>query len=665
MHIPKHLLKQLSKILGQENVLTDEATLLLNGYDCSQSRHRPDMVLTFTDSEQLAPVISLLAQAKIPFIARASATNHAGSCSAVHGGAVLNLAPLNKILSIDTDQKQAVTQPCAITGLLQKEACAAGLFYAPDPASENVCTLSGNLAQNASGARCMKYGNTADNTLAVAFITPNGRTHSLHRDQAGPDWVGLIGGSEGTLGIIKQMTVRLLPAPKHIKTFLTTFSSLEDAIEAVTQLVAQGIIPRCIEAMDQTTVQAVENFCHAGYPTHAQALLILELDGAPKTIARQTPILEAVCRQNNCQTFTAAKTEQEREKLWQGRRAAYSAMVSLAPDVAVGDGTVPRSALPQALKKVREIINRYGITASLLFHAGDGNFHPQIVFDARQSEQVQRVQKALQEILKTCVDFAGTISGEHGIGVQKRALMAYQYDAPTLGLFQKIKKAFDPFHLANPGKIIPLQFAEKARPFQEENPKVQILSAEITRRFNQKLPSLICGQGSEVCPHSPHLLSTQNLDEILEIDKQNFTVTAQAGVKMQTLLKSLQKEKVFARLPALYKGSLGGLIAGKLYPAFTDQIIGLQAILPNGDIINYGGKFTKNAAGYNLCRLFTGSRGRFGVITKVTFKIYATEQKQEPLKKFPSMPADLLFEQVRKEIDPDGLFLPQESKNRV
>ena len=663
MHISKHTLKQLHKLLGKENVSTDEAVLLLNGYDCSQSRHRPDIVLTFTSVDQLVPVISLLGRAKIPFIPRASATNHAGSCSAVHGGAVLNLAPLNHILSIDTDQKTAELQPCVITGDLQKKIKPLGFFYAPDPASEAVCTLSGNLAQNASGARCMKYGNTADHTLAVDFITPDGTEHFLHRKQSGPDWVGLLGGSEGTLGIIKQMTVNILPSPKHIKTFLTTFPSLQQAIQAVTDLVAEGIIPRCIEAMDQITTQAVESFSHAGYPTEAQALLILELDGNLKTIQEQTPILEGICRKNQCQTFTAAKNQQEQEKIWKGRRAAYSAMVSLAPDIAVGDGTVPRSALPQALKKVREIIDKYGVTASLLFHAGDGNFHPQIVFDARQSEQTQRVYKALQEILKTCVDFGGTISGEHGIGVQKRALMAYQYDEATLSLFQKIKQAFDPFNLSNPGKIIPLQFAEKARPFQEENKKVLLVREEIKKRFSSKQPSLICGCGTQVHTKSTHALSVQNLDEVLEIDKQNFTVTAQAGIKIKTLLQALKKENVFAQLPSQYAGSLGGLIAGKIYPAFTNQIIAIQAILPNGDIINYGGKFTKNAAGYNLCRLFTGSMGQFGLITKVTFKIYAAQPKQEILKGFPPFPTDELFKRVKKEIDPDGLFIIEEKKN--
>ncbi|MBQ7908220.1 MAG: FAD-binding protein [Elusimicrobiaceae bacterium] len=657
MYISEHIRKQLQKLLGKENVLTDEAALLLNGYDCSQSRHRPDLVLNLSSVSQLAPVIALLWQAKTPFIPRASATNHAGSCSAIKGGAVLNLNALNRISSIYTSKGFAEVEPCVITGDLQQELESLGFFYAPDPASEKISTLSGNLAQNASGARCMKYGNTADHTLAVHFITPDGKTHYLRHDQPGPDWLGLIAGSEGTLGLIEKMTVKILPLPKHVHTFLTTFPSLEQAIQTVTDLVAQGIIPRCIEAMDRTTTQAVENFSHAGYPTQAEALLILELDGELKTIQQQAPVLEKICQQNKCQTFITAKTEKEREKLWQGRRAAYSAMAALAPDVAVGDGTVPRSALPQALKKVREIIEKYGVFASLLFHAGDGNFHPQLVFDSRQPEQTQRVGKALQEILKTCVDFGGTISGEHGVGVQKRALMAYQYDAPTLRLFQQIKKAFDPANLANPEKIIPVGFEEKARPFQEENKEVLALAQEIKNRFSQKIPSLICGYNPSPKEAFSHALPTDRLRQILEIDKANFTATVQAGIQVNHLAQALEKENTFAKLPPQYTGSLGGLIAAKTYLPFINQLTSIQVILPNGDIVNYGGKLMKNAAGYNLCRLFAGSMGQLGLITKVTFKIYAFPQQAETLSAPFSVPTDDLFIRMKKVIDPEYLFI--------
>lgn len=659
MNIPARAIKRLVRLLGPENVLRDELSLALNGYDCSPSRHQPDMVLTVRDAALLRPLVQILSEEKIPFIPRAAATNHAGSCSAPHGGAVLNLNPLCEIFRIDTAHGRAETSPCSVTGDLQKALAPLGFFYAPDPASEKVSTLAGNLAQNASGARCMKYGNTSDNTLWANFITAGGKEFRLSHNAPGPDWLGLTAGSEGTLGLFKRMCVKILPAPPLIKTFLTTFPSLELAVQTVSDLVARGLIPRCVEAMDQTTTRAVEDFTHAGYPADAPALLIIELDGAAGQIRRDAQTLEELCRQNNCQTFTAARTQAQREELWKGRRAAYSAMAALAPNVAVGDGTVPRSQLPRALKQVRQIIDRYGVTASLLFHAGDGNFHPQIVFDGRSKEQTLLVHKALNEILKSCIQCGGTLSGEHGVGVEKRAVMAVQYSRETLRLFQKIKKAFDPHNLANPGKIIPVGFEDRAACCTEQDAAVLSLAQEIKNRFLQKRRTAVCGANTRLPKARPQeALSALPLNKILDIDTSNYTASAQAGVTVSELIAALKTRNLYAKLPSNYPGTLGGLVSGKVWDDFTSQITGLQAILPDGDIVEYGGKLMKNAAGYNLCRLFTGSVGALGLITKLTFKIYALPQTpQSELKPFALFQPDPLFRAVKKELDPDGLFL--------
>ena len=656
MQISTRVLKRLKNLLGKQNVLTDEISLSLNGYDCSQTKHRPDVLLHISQTAQLLPAVQLLSQEKIPFVVRAAATNHAGSCSAVRGGAVININKLDKIRRIDTARLFAEAEPGAVTAQLQEELTPLNFFYAPDPASEKVCTLAGNLAQNASGARCMKYGNTTDNTLQIQFITPQAERLALSHEQAGPDWLGLIGGSEGTLGVIESLQVKILPSPKCVKTFLTTFPSLECAVQAVTDLVARGLIPRCVEAMDHTTIGAVEKFSRAGYPTDAQALLIIELDGDTQQIKKDALLLEEICQNNQCLRFTAAHTEAERQKLWSGRRAAYSAMTALGPNIAVADATTPRSVLPQALKKVQEIIAKYGITASLLFHAGDGNFHPQIVFNATQKEQTLLVHKALQEILKTCVDFGGTISGEHGVGVEKRAAMAYQYDQSTLRLFQQIKNAFDPHNLANPGKIIPMSYTQTARQHQETDPDVLSLAEEIKNRHRLGKKSIIGGSNT-LLKTQQTILSTQHLNRVLDIDKTNYTATAQAGIKVAELIAALQAQNVYAKLPQDYAGTLGGLTASKICPEFTDQIIGLQAILPNGDFANYGGKLMKNAAGYNLCRLFAGSAGALGLMTRLTFKIYAQPQAVKPLNPFSFEKADILFQRVKKETDPQGLFV--------
>lgn len=658
MTLSARALKRLQHILGPENVCTDDISLALNGYDCSLSIHRPEAVVTVRDVSLLEPLLGLLAREKIPFIPRAAATNHAGSCAAVKGGVVININPLYTIYRIDTARQFAETAPGTVTGDLQEALAPLGFFYAPDPASEKVSTLSGNLAQNASGARCLKYGNTSDNTLSIEFITPQGQTLLLRHDAPGPDWLGLVAGSEGTLGLIKRMQVKILPKPKHIKTFLATFPSLACSVQTVTDLVAQGLIPRCVEAMDHITTQAVENFAHAGYPTDAQALLIIELDGELKQIQQDAQTLQTLCRANGCQTFTSARTEAEREKLWRGRRAAYSAMAALAPNVAVGDGTVPRSQLPAALEQVRSIIEKNGVTASLLFHAGDGNFHPQIVFDARQPQQTRRVHQTLQEILKTCVDFGGTVSGEHGIGVEKRAVMAYQYSKETLRFFQKIKNAFDPGHLANPGKIIPIGFEDKSSSCTPTDPSTLALAQEIKKRFVQKTPTVVTGTNTQLKTSSAQALSSVSLNRILEIDKTNYMAVVQAGVTVRALNAALHAQNVYARLPDNYEGTLGGLIAAKAWPDFTSQLSAIEFIAPNGDLVRYGGKLMKNAAGYNLCRLMTGSAGALGFITQLTFKIYATAQQSTgTLQHFLHAAPDPLFCAVKKEADPDGLFL--------
>ena len=606
MNIPSAVLDHLKKTVGEKNVLTDELSLSLYAYDCSLSRTRPDAVIHLHYSAQIAPVVQTLYTHNIPFVVRASATNHAGSCTALNGGVILNIAPLNHILQINTQAGYALVEPGVITGDLQDRLTPLGFFYAPDPASERVCTLGGNLAQNASGARCMKYGGTIDHILEADVILPNGTSLHLSREDGGPDWIGLFAGSEGTLGILTRLKVKILPAVKHIKTFLVTFPSLSDSVQTVSDLVAQGIIPRCVEAMDQITTRAVEEFAHAGYPMQAKALLILELDGTPTQIEKEAQQLEEICLKNKAQNFIPATTDAARQKLWFGRRAAYAAMARLAPNVMVGDGTVPRSELPRALEKVRYILNKYQLTASLLFHAGDGNFHPQIVFDERNKPDAVRVARAVKEILQACVDCGGTISGEHGVGVEKRAVMAYQYDRPTLDFFTLLKQAADPKNLANPLKLIPVQYAHKARPSQPLEQTVQQLADTIRLHRETHIPCIPLGANTRLKTSAQNTICTLCLNQILEIDKTNYTATVQAGVALNQLAETLKRSNVFCTLPS-GKGTVGGAFASGQFPDFYKQVLGLEALLPDGSYVRYGGKLMKNAAGYHLTRPWESS----------------------------------------------------------
>ena len=636
MKLTPRIKKEFAHIVGPANVQTDALSLSLYAYDCALSRTQPDGVIQVTHAYQIAPLLRICAKHHIPFVVRASATNHAGSCTALRGGVILNVTALNRILQIDTQAGFAVVQPGVITGDLQAALAPLGYFYAPDPASAFSCTIGGNLAQNASGARCMKYGGTLNHVLQAQVVLADGTEVSLSRTQGGPDLIGLLAGSEGTLGIFTQLTVKILPIPKHIQTFLVTFPSLAQSIQAVSALAAHGIIPRCVEAMDKTTLRAVEDFSHAGYPTDVEALLILELDGTPAQIKKESLALEKICREHSAQKLILAKTEQERQQLWQGRRSAYAAMSRLSPNVMVGDGTVPRSQLPAALSRVQQILQNAPLQAGLLFHAGDGNFHPHILFDQRNNFQTRTASQLLQQILKVCVQEQGSISGEHGVGVEKRALMAYQYDGGTLTAMARIKHALDPQHLANPLKILPQHFLEKARLSVLLSAQEEVLQQQLRTWKKEHTSFVIVGQNSKLKTTAQNILSSRSLDQLLEIDTANYTVTTQAGIELTTLCAALKKAKLYSILPDT-KGTLGGLFCAGILPSFYAHVLGIRALLPDGTAVSYGGKFMKNAAGYPLTRLWAGSQGTFGLVTQLTFQVFA--QKQKPVACLPFQPA--------------------------
>ena len=623
MKIPSGLIRRLQNLLGKENVLTDETSLLLYAYDCSLSRTRPDGVLIVRKTSLIAPVVTLLNTYKVPFIARAAATNHAGSCAALNGGFILNLTHLNHLLEINTRQGYAVAEPALITADLQRALAPLGFFYAPDPASAEVCTLGGNAAQNASGARCLKYGGTLDHLLEADVVLPTGEEVHLSRENNAPDWLGLLCGSEGTLGIFTRLKVKILPLQQHIATYLVTFSSLASSIRSVSDLIAQGIIPRCVEAMDKTTTCVVENFSHAGYPTDNQALLILELDGTNAQIKKDEKILQQICENNNALSFSRAKDEDQRHKLWAGRRMAYGAMARLAPNVIVGDATVARSALPEALSKVQQILAQSNIKAGLLFHAGDGNFHPHLVLDERNKPETMYVQKIMKQILQACIDCGGTLSGEHGVGVEKRSMMAYQYDKETLDLLALIKRTLDPHNLANPSKIIPIGYAQKALRAREPEQEV----AQFIK--------------------NPSVSALKKLNRVIEIDKTNYTATAQTGITLAQLHKALKKENVSSVLPTK-SITLDEAFADNKCRGFYTSVLGIEAVLPDGSFIRYGGKFMKNAAGYPLTRLFAGAGHHFGFVTQITFKIFAEKVPACPIATTTEIKKDILFEKINQ-----------------
>jgi len=362
-----------------------------------------------------------------------------------------------------------VVQPGVVNTSLTRAATPFGLLYAPDPSSQTACTVGGNVAENAGGPHCLKYGVTTNHILALEVALPGGervRLGSAAGEPWGPDLVGLFTGSEGMFGIATEVTVRLVPVPAAVRTMLAPFPTLRAAGAAVGRIIASGIVPAALEMMDQSTVQLVEASMYAaGYPTDAAAVLLVEVDGRPAAVEAEAAAADAICREEGAREVRVATTPAQREKLWQGRKKAFGAMGRASADLVVQDAVVPRSALPDVLERIAEIAARHRVRVSNVFHAGDGNLHPNLSFDARDPDEVKRVEAASGEIMRACVEAGGSITGEHGVGVDKLAYMPLIFGPDDLALMAAVRRVFDPAGLANPGKVVPTAQCSEWRPW--------------------------------------------------------------------------------------------------------------------------------------------------------------------------------------------------------
>lgn len=639
--------KYLIRILGAGNVADDAVSLSLNSYDCSSAKTLPYAVLTINETKLLPQVIQILNQFNIPFIPRMSATNHCGGCVPIKGGCILNMAPLDKILEINTKDAYAIVEPGVINKHLQDELAPLGFFYAPDPASMAFTTIGGNAALNAGGAKTLKYGPTLANILKAEVVLPNGEAFLTEREKDGPALLPLIVHSEGTLGIITKLWLKILPKPQKTKTVLAYFKNLDDTMKAVTQIIAAGIVPCAMEAMDKTIIEATKT----DLPKGTQAVLIVEMDG--KDLNKEKETVLYICLQNHALSTAAADNEQQKENLWARRRSAYSSLSAMAPAVTALDGTVPRANLPKAIEDIHIILDKYKIRAGMVFHAGDGNIHPNIILDERNLFEVALVKKAVKEINASIVKNGGTISGEHGIGIEKRAAMGLMYDENTIKLFKEIKKSFDPLNLANPDKILPV--ATDCAAQYPADKAVEKLALQIKNAYLVKEPVIIAGLQSKF--KNKKALDITALNKLIEVDDKNFTVTAQAAIPLKNLEEALAKQKLFLPFVA-GKGSLGGAYASKSFDCFEDYITAIQFILPDGTIINAGGKFVKNSAGYEVIKLLHGSCGALGLITQITLRVFADKPKKTKQNNFKFFEPDTLNTKIKNIFDKFNLFNP-------
>jgi glycolate oxidase subunit GlcD len=451
--------KKLETVVGPEATLTRPEHLLV--YECDGStafKKVPEVVVLPASTDEVVEVVRVCAHEGIPFLARGAGTGLSGGATPVEGGLILAMNRMDKVLSVDLEERTARVEAGVINLEITRAVAANGFYFAPDPSSQSSCSVGGNVAENSSGPHCFKYGPTASHILEVTVVTPDGERVTIGgvRDQVGYDLLGLFIGSEGTFGIATEVVVRLLPVPSTVRTFLAPFSSMTDACQAVSDIVARGMVPAAIEMLDRPTIEIVEaGVLAAGYPRNAEAVLLVELDGEEAGMDRLEHDLESICMKRGAQDFTSARSAEDRARLWQGRKGAFGAMGRISTDLYVQDGVVPRTRLPEVLAKVSEIGRKYNITVANVFHVGDGNLHPCIPYDGRDEDEKKRVFDAGHEILELCLSVGGSISGEHGIGTEKAEFMPLMFSENDLRLMRSLREVWNPRGLCNPGKIFP------------------------------------------------------------------------------------------------------------------------------------------------------------------------------------------------------------------
>jgi glycolate dehydrogenase FAD-linked subunit len=467
-----------ASFIQELRVIVGERGLILHGdelrtYECdglTNFRVMPDAVVLPSEREQVPKIVQACARHKVAFVARGSGTGLSGGALPVEGGIVISLARLNRILKVDIPNARVVVEPGVINVSVTQEVAPQGYFYAPDPSSQSVCSIGGNIAENSGGAHCLKYGFTTTHVLAMEVVLPDGSVVHLGDetlDAPGYDLLGVFIGSEGTLGIATTITLRIVKRPEVVQTLLAAFDSTNEAGAAVSGIIAAGMLPAAIEMMDNLAIQAAEASVHAGYPS-CGGLLLVELDGPAAEVDALMKDVGDICTRNGAWEIRVAQSEEERIAIWKGRKAAFAAMGRISPNYIVQDGVIPRTKLPEVMSEIERLSAEAGLRVANVFHAGDGNLHPLVLYDRSIEGQEERAEKLSGDILRLCVKVGGSITGEHGVGMEKRDFMAEMYAEPDLDTMQLVRCAFDPESLSNPGKLFPrLRLcAEKVGPYE-------------------------------------------------------------------------------------------------------------------------------------------------------------------------------------------------------
>ena len=645
------LFEKLRGIVGAKHVRSEDVDREVYSYDGSLKTSMPDVVVFPEDTAQTVAVMAAASEAGVPCTARGFGTNLSGGTVPQQGGIVLCFTRMNRILSIEPQRRVAVVQPGVTNFELQTALAPLGFYYAPDPASQKVATFGGNVAENAGGPHCVKYGVTTNHILGLEAVLVDGQTVRLGGralDPPGYDVRGLLIGAEGTMAVVTEVTVRILPKPESVITMLAIYDSVHDAASSVSAIIAQGIVPATLEMMDQPIICAVEDSFPSGYPRDAAAVLIIEVEGPTAGLRREADSIQEICRAQGCRSISEAKDDNERNMLWAGRRGAFGALARISPNFYVCDCTVPRNKLPEALEQANRIAKDHGFGSGNVLHAGDGNMHPVIFFDGRVPEHTDRVHHAGHEVMQACVELGGTLSGEHGIGLEKIGGMQMLFSEDSLEFQRSIRQALDPGDLLNPDKIFPeprpneLSTAPTAVELSDESTPANTAEAcEIVRRA--------AGAGSALLPigggrradfgnlssKELGLLRSERLTDVVDYDHDNQVLVCGAGMKLIDVQELLSQRRQWLPLrPPLLDGcTVGGMAALGIsgperlaYGATRDRVLGLRFVSGEGREIVAGGRVVKNVAGYDVPRLLVGSAGTLGFITELTLYIAAAPE---------------------------------------
>ncbi len=635
---------RLREVVGPRGFLEDPARLLVYESDgLTQYRVSPAAVVLPASAEELSRTLALLHEAGVPVVPRGAGTGLSGGALAIRGGVIVGTSRMNRILEVDPVNRTARVEPGVVNARLTEATLPHGLVYAPDPSSQSACTLGGNVAENSGGPHCLKHGVTSRYVHALRVALPDGRLVRLGGSEAFGelDLVGLFTGSEGCFGIAVEIEVGLVPAPTSVRTLLALFDSVADAGTAVTRIMAEGLLPAALEIVDQETIRAVEaSVFAAGFPVDSGAALVVEFDGLEAGLDLDAEAARGACLEAGATQVRVASEEAERMALWRGRKKAFGAMGRIAPDLLVQDATVPRSRLPQVLERITSIGKRYELVVANVFHAGDGNLHPNLLFDRRDPDQVARVEAASREIMAACIEAGGTITGEHGVGIDKRDYLPLVCPPPVLRTLGEVRRVFDPEGRMNPGKVLPDGWGPPAPsppepwpPLPEEpsapaEPGPREDSAPGGEATGGSPRRDASGGGLHSAGSTPH----PGLPEgVLEYEPADLVIRVRGDLPLAALQAATRaRGQWFPADPPggehrtvaqLLLAGLDGPLAGG-YGRIRDHLLGVALRTPRGERLSLGGRVVKNVAGFDLVRLVVGSEGGLGEVEDATLRLF-------------------------------------------